>query len=77
MKRKYFRTNEDLSKILNDITQATIKCSCGHSVLIPQKQNKFICSWCGNYVFRTKEEEFKYRMKEKLLKEKRNEKNDI
>lgn len=71
--RKYYVTNKELPLLLNDITKSRIKCSCGHSVLIPNKKDKCICSWCGNYVFKNKQAEFKYKFKEKLMKEKRKE----
>lgn len=70
--RKYYATNKELSKILNDITKARIKCpSCGHSILIPPKEDKCLCNWCGKYVFKDKQAEFKYKVKEKQIKEKR------
>ncbi len=69
--RRYFATNKELTLLLNDMTKSRVKCSCGHSVLIPTRKDKTICSWCGNYVFRNKQDEFKYRFKENLLKEKR------
>lgn len=69
--RRYYVNNQELSMILNDITKTRVRCACGHSVVIPTRKDKKICSWCGNYVFKDKETEFKYRFKENLLKEKR------
>ena len=69
--RKYYANNKELSRILNDITKSRIKCECGHSVLFPQKADRVICSWCGKYVYKNEQVEFKYKMKEKLYKEKR------
>jgi len=37
-------------------------CKCGHRVIIPIQRKKTLCSWCGNYVFRDKRDEFKYRV---------------
>lgn len=42
-----------------------VKCKCGHSVDLIGINQK-ICSHCGNYVFKNKEEEFKYRLKENM-----------
>lgn len=39
------------------------QCTCGHKVVIPEWVDKQCCSWCGNYVFKSKKDEFKYRMK--------------
>ena len=41
-----------------------VKCPCGHSVDV--YHDKRICTHCGRYVFKNKEEEFKYRLNEKL-----------
>ena len=75
--RRYFATNKELQKLLEEMTKARVKCSCGHSVVIPPKKDKYICSWCGNYVFKDKQTEFRYKFKENLMKEKRKEKNEI
>lgn len=42
------------------------KCTCGHTVEFWYGENRIICRWCGNYVFRNKKEEFLYRLKSKL-----------
>ena len=44
--------------------------NCGHSMLLGRKDKK-PCSHCGWYVFKDKATEFQYRMKEKILKEKK------
>jgi len=36
-----------------------------------EKKGKQLCDWCGRYVFKDKETEFNYRMKELLNKQKR------
>ena len=41
--------------------------NCGHKQLVPVFMGKNICDWCGNYVFREEKDEFKYRLKEKLI----------
>lgn len=39
-----------------------VKCErCGHSLPIG-RQNKILCKYCGNYIFKNKKEEFIYRM---------------
>ena len=50
------------------------KCSCGHTVEFWTSQNRIICRWCGNYVFRNKKDEFEYRMKERLKNENKDKK---
>lgn len=41
-----------------------VKCKCGHSMFMPYGTDKKICTHCGNYIYKFKEQEFK----EKLLK---------
>lgn len=64
-----YKLNEDDSIILNVLTQNTYKCKCGHSVIII-KEDKALCKNCGKWVFKDKEKEFKYRVKEQLTKQK-------
>lgn len=52
-----------------------IKCKCGHTVYIANKSGMCICSHCRKLAFKDKETEFKYRLKQNLLKEKRKLKN--
>ena len=44
--------------------------SCGHVMYIV-KQEKALCDWCGHYIFKDKRAEFKYRLKEQLIRSKR------
>ena len=44
----------------------TYKCKCGHSVTIRPVSEKALCRWCGKWVFKNKQDEFKFRMKEKI-----------
>lgn len=43
-------------------------CTCGHTVFIDNSSSKKICKHCGRFVFRDKQEEFKYRLNEALKK---------
>lgn len=56
-------------KILSDNLQSiTYTCKCGHRVAIYHPDKKVICSYCGNYVFKSKKDEFEYRVKERMKK---------
>lgn len=55
-----------IRKLESAIDQITIKCPCGHSVEV--YHDKRICTYCGKYVFKNKEDEFKYRLNEKINK---------
>lgn len=53
------------TKRLDSIKEATVKCRCGHSVLLGRKEKK-ICSHCGKWVFKSEKDEFIYRMEHLL-----------
>lgn len=42
--------------------------NCGHKQLVPKFMEKNLCDWCGVYVFREEKDEFKFRLKERLMK---------
>ena len=58
------------TKIFNSYSNFSYKCSCGHTVIMTNKVEKTICSYCGNYTFKTKEDEIKYRMQEAIKRNK-------
>ena len=62
MKRSY----EEDTKYFNELAKYRKNCKCGHSVIIKPNREKVVCTHCGRYVFNKKENEFKYRLKEKL-----------
>lgn len=39
-------------------------CKCGHSVAIRPKEDRVMCTYCGNWIYRTEEIEKKYKLKE-------------
>ena len=58
------------SKIHSDIVNSSITCSkCGKKVLI--MYDRLICKRCGTLVFKKKEDEFKYRLSEKIIRNKK------
>lgn len=59
-----YLTNKEIAILTKYMVEASVKCKCGHTVLVPRRIDKKICTWCGNYVFRNKEDEFKYRLEE-------------
>ena len=56
------RYDED-TKIFKEISNFKVKCSCGHTFATTKEKD--LCSWCGNYVYKYKKNEFT----EKLMKE--------
>lgn len=63
-------TYKDMEKLSNSISSCKVKCDCGHTVILA-KQDVALCSWCGKYVFKNKEIEFKFRLKEQMIKKER------
>lgn len=58
---------KEAKKFHSKMTEYKIKCQhCGHGMVIPPHLDKIICDWCGNYIFKNKKAEFKYRLQEKL-----------
>lgn len=55
-----------MQKLQNEYLKHTYTCKCGHRVFILAKKDKVICNWCKNYVFKNKQDEFKYRVNEKM-----------
>ena len=68
-------TFKEIVKYCNIINKGKIRCKCGHTMAIPPHLNKAICHWCNNYVFKTKKDEFEYRMKEAMKREVENKNN--
>lgn len=62
------RTVKETIKLARIFTDNSIKCKCSHTVVIPSNKDKVICDWCGNYVFKTPQAEFSFRLKERLIK---------
>lgn len=43
-----------------------VQCKCGTKTILTNKTDRTICRGCHNWIFRTPELEFKYRIKEKV-----------
>ena len=68
------RTRKEDDRLFQEITSAKVKCpTCGHSVLI-YKTDRVICDWCNHWVYRNDKARFKFKMKEEMIKNARNNK---
>ena len=71
----FYRTREEDIKFFNELAKLRHYCKhCGHSLYIANKRDIVECSYCHNLVFKNDKAEFMYRMKENLIREKRNNK---
>lgn len=59
---KKMAINKNDTKRFDQMTRNSVKCKCGHTVLIGTYGRK-ICSHCGKWVFKTPKDEFEFRMK--------------
>ena len=71
MRKRYYLTDKEMQQIYDDKQKYRVKCKCGHTNTILSPKGYQICNWCKNYVFLNPQVEFEYRMKEKINKEKR------
>ena len=62
-------TDKEYKTLTDNYDKVKYMCKCGHRVIIPYKVDKVLCSWCHNYVFKDKQVEFKYRLKEVVSSE--------
>ena len=52
----------------NELEKVKYRCKCGHRSIIPYNEEKVVCTFCGNYVFKNKKDEDIYRIREKMRK---------
>lgn len=57
------------SKKFTQIAELSVKCKCGHSVLIGTHGKK-ICTWCDRLLYNDKKMEFKDKLKSAINKTK-------
>lgn len=50
-------------KYWEQLRKISVKCKCGTARPFPKFKDKLICPNCGNYIYRDKQTEFKYRMR--------------
>lgn len=61
------KTYNDQIKLDNERSKFIVKCSCGHTKTIVDA-DRTICSHCGHWIYKNKQVEFKYKIKEEMRK---------
>ena len=62
---------KEIKILSSEQTKNRILCkNCGHGKLLG-KQDEVICDHCGNFIFKDDETEFKYRLRQNLIKQKK------
>lgn len=56
-------------KEFNKISQYRVKCKCSHTVILINR-DRVICTHCGNWIYKSPQIEFRYKLQEQLKKEK-------
>lgn len=62
------KSYKEIEKYAKVLTDNRIYCRCGKGTSIKAQRDRVICDWCGHWVYRTPQLEFKYRVKERLKK---------
>lgn len=68
MSKRILRTKDDreYQRRADELDKVKINCKCGHRVIVPVWVDKQICGWCGYYVYRNKQLEFKEKLKQRI-----------
>ena len=64
------KSYKDIEKLACERARSKLICKhCGcRSNIMPNRQDRVLCNWCNNYVYRTPELEFKYKLKQEMRK---------
>ena len=62
-------TVREFERMADEYDKVKYTCKCGHRVVIPYNVDKQLCKWCHRYVFKNKQDEFRYRFEEQRRKE--------
>lgn len=62
----------EIKQLENTLAEYKITCKCGTKTVMSSKTDRCICRGCKCWLYRTKELEFRYRLKEKMYENKSN-----
>lgn len=62
------KTLQEIEKYATVMSNNRIECKCGKRTNIQARKDRVICDWCGHWIYRTPQLEFKYKLKERLKK---------
>lgn len=63
---RQYKSFQEIVRDSHKIQDYMIKCKCSHTMLFTGNKDRLCCSHCGNYVYKDKKTEIKYKMKEYL-----------
>lgn len=62
------QTFKEIEKYYSILTDNKVKCKCGKSIAFSSRVDRIICDWCGHWCYKTPQLEFKYKLKERMIK---------
>lgn len=63
---RQYKSFQEIVRDQNKIQDYMVKCKCSHTMIFTGIKDRICCSHCGNYVYKDKKTELKYKMKELL-----------
>lgn len=62
---------KELKILATKIGELKVQCKkCGHKEIFVKGVERKLCSYCGNYIYKNNEIEFKYKLRESIRKKK-------
>lgn len=58
---------KEIQELYEKMNDHKLKCSCSHTMFMPNKRDRMCCNHCGRWVYKDKKTEYKYKMREMLL----------
>lgn len=59
---------QEIMKYSSNLADHMYQCEkCGRKEVIRSGETKSLCSHCGNYIFKTKKDEFTYRLRGEII----------
>ena len=66
MRKPRTKADEMFQRQAEEYQKIKIQCkNCGYKAVIPVWVDRQVCNWCGNYVYRNKQLEFKEMLKKR------------
>ena len=72
MTDNFDRTFAKDTKMLDAFSKIKVRCKCSHTIVMIAS-DRVICSHCGNWVYKDKKTEFKYKLNQSLKRRKKHE----
>ena len=61
-------TFKEIEKMHDVASNYSVKCECGHTVLVSNRYKRVICKWCGRWVYANKEAKNNMKVKNLYIK---------